>query len=272
MAEAWDGDEGDEWARDWEHYDRAVAEHHRALLDAAAVGRADRVLDIGCGNGQSTRDAARAAPDGSAAGVDLSSRMLERARALADAEGLANVTFERADAQIHPFGASYSDVAISRFGTMFFADPVAAFANVATALRPGGRLVMVAWRGLDANEWLQCVFAALAVGRDLPAPPPGAPGPFGLADPDRTSAVLTGGGFTGVELTAIDAPFWLGDDGDDAFEFMRGGGVVRGMTQGLDATEKDQALDALHATMTAHDTGAGVLFGSGIWLITANRA
>lgn len=143
MAAAWDGDEGEEWARDWERYDRAVLDHHGALFDAATIGDDERVLDIGCGNGQSTRDAARAAGNGSAIGVDLSSRMVERARELAKLEGVTNVTFERVDAQVHPFDAAAYDVVISRFGAMFFADPASAFANIGAGLRPGGRLVMV---------------------------------------------------------------------------------------------------------------------------------
>ena len=105
MAAAWDGDEGDDWADQWEHHDRAVRGHHEALIAAAAFGPADRVLDVGCGNGQTTRAAARAATDGSALGIDLSSRMLELARELAAEEGLTNVAFEQADAQVHRFDA-----------------------------------------------------------------------------------------------------------------------------------------------------------------------
>ncbi len=163
------------------------------------------------------------------------------------------------------------DVALSRFGTMFFADPVTAFANIGAGIRPGGRLVMIGWRGVADNEWLRCVFGALAVGRDLPVPPPGAPGPFGLADPDATRAALTAAGFDGIEITAVDEPFWLGTDGADAFEFFRGTGIVRGMTEGLDADQRARALDALHATMVEHDTSVGVEFGSGAWLISASR-
>lgn len=271
MAAAWDGDEGEEWARDWERHDRAVRGYHSLLLDTAAIGRSDRVLDVGCGNGESTRDAGRAAAGGSALGIDLSSRMVERARELARADGTANVRFERADAQAHHFDAAAYDVVLSRFGTMFFADPVAAFANIGAAIRPGGTLVMVAWRGVGHNEWLRCVFAALAVGRDLPVPPPGTPGPFGLADPDRTRAVLTAAGFDTLELTPVDQPVWLGADGDDAYGFFTGTGIVRGMTHGLDEAQRARALDALLATMVEHETSDGVLFGSGAWLISARR-
>jgi SAM-dependent methyltransferase len=271
MAAAWDGDEGDGWARDWERYDRGVRGHHRALLDAAAIDVPERVIDIGCGNGQTTCDAARAAHDGSALGVDLSSRMLERARERARAEGLGNASFVRGDAQVHPFDPSASDVALSRFGAMFFADPVAAFVNIGAALRPGGRLVMVAWRGIDDNEWVQCVFRALAVGRELPTPPMGAPGLFGLADPEAVRVMLTTAGFDGIDVVAVDQPFWMGTDAEDAFGFVRSTGIVRGLTEGLDHEQRARALDALHATIVEHERAEGVAFGSGAWLISARR-
>ena len=271
MAEAWDGDEGDDWARDWRHYDRSVAAYHPLLLDAAAVEEADAVLDIGCGAGQVTRDAARRAPAGSALGVDLSRRMLEVARAQAEAEGVANARFEQADAQVHPFEPAAFDTAVSRFGAMFFADADAAFANVARALRPGGRLAMVAWRTLDENEWLVELRAALALGRDLPAPPAGAPGPFGQADPDRVRAVLAGAGFAAVGLEALDLPFWLGGDADDAFAFFSASGVVRGLLHGVDDAGRAVAFDRLRDVMRAHETPDGVLFRSAGWLITARR-
>ncbi|HYH51201.1 MAG TPA: class I SAM-dependent methyltransferase [Acidimicrobiia bacterium] len=272
MAAAWDGEEGEDWARDWERYDRAVARYHGRLLEAAAVGVADRVLDVGCGNGQVTRDAARAASSGSARGVDLSSRMLERARALAEAEGVANAVFEQADAQIEPFAAGAYDLVLSRFGTMFFSDRVAAFTNLAGALRPGGGLAMVVWRAFADNEWLRCIVDALAAGRDLPTPPPDTPGPFGLADPEAIRATLGASGFRAVEITAVDEEVWVGADADDAFAFFRRSGVGRGLTQELDDEHKARAFDALRATVSDHDTGDGVRFGSAAWLVTARRA
>jgi SAM-dependent methyltransferase len=269
MAAAWDGAEGEDWARDWEHYDLGIRRYHVRLLETAAIARDEQVLDVGCGNGQSTRDAARAAADGAAFGVDLSTRMVARARDLARAEGITNATFERADAQVHPFEPAAYDVAVSRFGSMFFADPVAAFGNIGRALRPGGRLAMLSWQVLERNEWLMALRAALAVGRDLPAPPVGVPGPFGLADPDRITAVLTASGFERVGVESANETFVAGSDADDAFTFVSSGGVARGLLQGLDDTERQRALDALHATMAAHETGEGVQFGSAGWLITA---
>src|SRR6516225_8501986 len=120
QARAWDGDEGAYWAGNAGRFDRAVAAYHERFLAAAVIGCADRVIDIGCGTGQTTRDAARAAADGRALGVDLSARMIERARRLAAEHEIANAAFEQADAQIHPFETEAFDVAISRTGTMFF--------------------------------------------------------------------------------------------------------------------------------------------------------
>jgi SAM-dependent methyltransferase len=271
MAAAWDGDEGTDWARDWEHYDLGVRSHHARLMQAAAITRAERVLDVGCGNGQTTRDAARSAPEGSAFGVDLSSGMIARAREIARHEDLGNVTFEVADAQVHPFEPAGYDVAMSRFGAMFFGDPVAAFTNIARGLRPGGRLVLLSWQRLEHNEWLVAIRRALAVGRDLPTPPVGVPGPFGLADPDAVSAILTAAGFDQIECHGVEEPFFAGTDADDAVAFLGRGGVVRGLLQGLEPADRQRARDAFRETMASHEGEDGVRFASASWLISAGR-
>ncbi|MEO5839824.1 MAG: class I SAM-dependent methyltransferase [Acidimicrobiales bacterium] len=271
MAAAWDGDEGDDWATDWQRYDRAVAGYHRALLDHAAITRAAAVLDIGCGNGETTRAAARIAVEGSALGVDLSSRMLERARELTMAEGLPNARFAQADAQVHDFGSDRFDIVVSRFGAMFFADRQAAFTNIAGAMRQGCRLVMVAWQDVDNNEWISALRGALAVGRTLPSPPMGGPGPLGLADPDGVRVVLTNTGFGNVQIEPFDGPFWVGADADDAFAFTRRTGIVRGLLQGLDDADRARALAALQQVIIEHDTTEGVVFRSSVWLISADK-
>ena len=271
MAAAWDGDEGDDWARDWEHYDAGIRPYHLRLLEAAAISGDDQVLDIGCGNGQTTRDAARAATEGAALGVDLSSRMLARAREVALAEQVSNAAFEQADAQVHRFEPARYDVALSRFGAMFFGDPAAAFSNIGRAMRPGARLAMLAWQGLEHQEWLQAIRASLAVGRALPTPPVGAPGPFGLADPDTVTAILTSSGFESIAYESVEEPFRAGADAEDAFSFIARLGAVRGLLQGLDDGVRLLALDALRASMAAHDSGESVQFGSAAWLISARR-
>lgn len=272
QAKAWDGPEGDDWANEWERYDAATADHHARLFEVLDLSVDDRVLDIGCGNGLTTRDAARAATAGRAHGIDLSTRMLERARELSEREGLSNTTFEKGDAQVHPFDAEAFDVAMSKFTAMFFSDQTAAFANIGRALRPGGRLVVMSWSGPEHNEWLAATSAALAAGRELQGPPIGAPGPFGMADQDQVLARLTDAGYADIEIEEHIAPFWFGADSDDAYAFFQRTGVFRGFTQGLDVDQLHQVHTDLRATMDAHDTGDGVYFESAGVLVAARKA
>lgn len=272
QAAAWDGQEGEHWAEHAERYESATRRTWKRFLDEGLILESDEVLDIGCGTGKSTRDAARIATAGSALGVDLSARMLAVARERSTAERLGNVSLLQADAQVHPFEGNTVDIAISSFGAMFFGDPVAAFANIARAVRPGGRLALLAWRELARNEWVTALRGALAVGRALPEPPPGATGPFGFADPDRVRAILGEAGFDDVAFEAIDEPIEFGTDAEDAFGFVRSFGITQGLTQDLDDVAKARALDALHATLIAHGTDDGVLLGTSAWLITARRA
>ncbi len=266
---AWDGGEGTYWATHAERFDRSVARYHGPLMEAAAVSTTDRALDIGCGSGETTRDAGRAASHGEALGVDLSSQMLEVARRLSAAEGLTNVGFEQVDAQIHPFSPESFDVAISRTGSMFFGDAVAAWGNIARALRRGGRLALLVWQPLPENEWFQTIAGALSAGRLLSAPPPDAPGPFSMSDPDRVRGLLTDAGFSTPRLVGLRGPMRFGDTAEDAHAFIVG--LSGWMLKGLDAAGQARALDDLMARLRAHETGQGVDLGSATWLITAVR-
>jgi SAM-dependent methyltransferase len=264
---AWDGDEGAFWAEHAERFDRAVAEHHAALMDAAAVGPADRVLDVGCGAGQTSLDAARAAAGGAVLGVDLSRRMLQVARRRAQAQRLEHVRFEQRDAQVHRFPEGGFDLVISRTGTMFFDDPVTAFRNLASALRHDGRLVMAVWQPVSENEWFREVVAALSAGRPLPVPPPDAPGPFSLADPDRARRILSSAGFVDPSFTAHRGRMRLGEDAEDAHAFVST--MMGWMLDDLDAPRRARALADLRGSMRAHQTADGVFLGSATWLVTA---
>lgn len=272
QAAAWNGHEGDHWVEHADRYDRASRRHWQRFLDAGLISSSDAVLDVGCGTGKSTRDAARIATQGSALGVDLSATMLEQARERSQAEGLTNVTYVQGDAQIHPFDDQAFDIAMSCFGAMFFGDPVGAFANIGQGVRPGGRLALLAWRELARNEWLLALRGALAVGRELPVPPPDAPTPFALADPDRVRKILGAAGYTEIGFEPVDEPIEFGSDPDDAYAFMRTLGIVEGLTHDLDDTGRAHAMAELKKTIAAHDSTDGVLFGTSAWLVTARRA
>jgi SAM-dependent methyltransferase len=269
QARIWDGDEGAYWATHAAHYDRTVAAYQRPFFDAAAIQATDRVLDIGCGNGETTRHAARIATAGSVLGVDLSARMVERARKLAAESGLGNATFAQVDAQVHPFDEASVDVAISRTGAMFFGDPGAAFGNIARTVRPGGRFVSLHWRSIPENEWFVDFTTTLAAGRGLPQPPPTAPSPFALADPERTTSLLEAAGFSNCVHRPLDAEMWFGADADDAQQFILG--FLGWVLNGLDNAGRTRAVDDLHATLAAHQTDNGVVYRSAAWLVTATR-
>ena len=272
QAKAWDGPEGEHWALHHERFDATISPHHGGLISAAAFAPGERVLDVGCGNGLTSRDAARAVgPSGSVLGVDLSGPMLARAEQLAKDDGLANVRFERGDAQVHAFEPGAYDLVISRFGVMFFLDPVAAFTNIASGLRSGGRLAVLVWKSVADNEWVSSMRDALAVGRDLPMPPPGVPSPFSLADTDFARGVLTEAGFTDIAFAESVHPWWMGSDADDAYGFVSGLQVIKMLVEDLDGPLKTQALDNLRATAAEHETPDGVYFGSAAWAITARK-
>jgi SAM-dependent methyltransferase len=193
--------------------------------------------------------------------------MIALARRLADADGLKNVRFEQADAQIYPFETATFDVAISRTGAMFFGDPVAAFSNIARGLRSGGRLCLLVWQPLADNEWIREIAIALRGGRQMPGPPPAAPGPFSLSDPDRTRSVLTDAHFTDVTIDGVHAPFCWAPDTASAYDMVLG--LAGWMMQGLDESGRTRALEALNASLAAHAGPSGVVYDSAAWLITA---
>jgi SAM-dependent methyltransferase len=269
QANAWDGADGRYWAANAERFDASMAGYRRPFLDAAQIKPDSRVLDIGCGTGQTTRDAARRAGAGHALGVDLSEQMIDVARMLAVLETVPNARFERADAQIHPFPAGSFDIVISRTGAMFFGRPDAAFTNIAHALRPGGRLALLCWQPAARNEWFRSFFTALTGARELPTPPPGAPGPFSLSDPTRVRSLLGPAGFVDIELESRHEPLLFGRDVDEAQSFLLG--LLGWMLPATDAARL-RATHDLRASLQAHRSTDGVRYDSAAWIITATRS
>lgn len=245
---------------------RALHEHLRAVH---RISPGDDVLDIGCGTGLTTREAARAAAPGRVVGVDVSERMLERARQLTAAEGLANVRYELDDAQVHRFGSASFDVAISRFGTMFFSDPAAAFANLATALRPGARLVLLVWQRYQDNEWARAIDDALG---DTAQPAQPGADPFSLGDAETTAAILEGAGFEGMHFADVHEPVLYGHDLDAALAFLLGFQSTSAALATLSRDEAARTVERLRKMLAAHHSdGRGVILDSRAWLITGRR-
>ncbi len=251
-------------------YDAELRRHYEALRRACDIQLRDHVLDIGCGTGQTTRQAARTAHAGSALGVDVSAQAIERARELTRAEGLGNVTFECADAQDHRFPPERFDLAISRFGTMFFDDPVAAFANIRRALRPTGRLVMMVWQASERNEWDVAIHQSLEAEGPIALPSEG-PDPFSLADPPTVTEILEAAGFADVTFTDVHEPVYYGPDVASALDWVRGFTSTSNALERLDPAAADRALGRLREALAAHTSDDGVWFNSRAWIVTAHR-
>jgi SAM-dependent methyltransferase len=249
-------------------YDDELRAHNERLRAATDVRPGYRVLDVGCGTGQTTRDAARAAAPGDVLGIDISERMLERARELTAAARLDNVSYQCGDAQVHRFPAGHFDLAISRFGVMFFADPVAAFANIGSALRPGARLVALVWQRREDNAWELAIDAAL----QPPAPPEGIDA-FSLGDPVVTEDILERAGLHDIRFEDVDAPVFYGSDTVAALEWIRGFREVDTALARLDTDARERTLERLRETLAAHHCpDRGVVFDSRAWLISARRS
>ncbi len=261
QVRAWDGVEGAHWARHAAAFETSTAGYDEVLFDAAALTSGMRVLDVGCGSGATTREAARRAAPGQVVGVDLSAAMIEVARG----HDTPGAVYLRADAQVHPFADAAFDVVLSRTGASFFADPAAAFANLVRAMRPGARLALLTWRRLADNAWAREILAALT-GSEPPEPPPG-PGPFGLADPVRTRDLLTGAGLTDVHIGPVSAPLVMGRDPAEAEE------LVTGLFEWLLPPPPDRwcVLANLRVALAHHHGPDGVGLPSAAWLVTAVR-
>jgi SAM-dependent methyltransferase len=246
-------------------YDAELHRHDEVLRRACGVQPYEQVLDIGCGLGQTTCEAARLARPGSALGVDISEPAIERARELAQTQGVHNVSFERADAQVHRFPPERFDLAMSRFGTMFFDDPVAAFANIGRALRPAGRLVMMVWQAGERNEW------EVAIRQSLKAVASEGPDAFSLADPPTVTGTLEAAGFAGATFSDVHEPVYYGADVSAALDWVRGFACTREVLSRLDPAAMERALGRLREMLAGHLSGDGVWFDSRAWIVSARR-
>lgn len=267
----WNGEDGQRWVNDADHRDRVLQSVAEVLLDAANPQLGEHVLDVGCGCGATTLSSARAVgPTGAATGLDISDAMLGVARQRIAEAGLLNVSLLQADAQAFAFNGQSYDLAISRFGTMFFNDPLAAFTNVATALRSGGRLCFATWQPLVANPWLTLPGAVLLQYGSLPDSEENATGMFAQSDPGRISDVLTAAGFTDITIDPATVPLYLGADAAEAAAYLADTGPGRAVLDNVPAAQRPDAVDAARRVLADRQQPGGVYLEGAI-LVTQAR-
>lgn len=268
----WNNAAGETWAALQDRLDRQIELLGLRAIEAGAPQPGERVLDIGCGCGQTSFELARrVGPTGQVLGADISAPMLEVARERAAQATGAQVSFLQADAQTHAFPKGGFDLAFSRFGVMFFDDPAAAFRNIGAALRPGGRLAFVCWRPMLENAWMATpLFAALPLLPPLPPPDPTAPGPFAFADPDRVQAILGEAGFEAIDIQAHDQPIG-GNDLDETVAMALKVGPL-GAVLREHPHLRDKVVGAIREALAPHVTPDGVMLPSATWIVTARAS
>jgi SAM-dependent methyltransferase len=278
MIRYWNEGAGAAWIAHQERLDAQLAPIGALVRERAEPVPGERVLDVGCGCGGSTLELAEAVgAAGRVVALDISGPMLERARRRAQEVGLdARIEFRLGDAQHAPLESGATDLVFSRFGVMFFADSVAAFANLRRALRMGGRLAFVCWQARERNPWMTA--PALAAARHVafpPPPPPDAPGPFAFGDRERVRGILGRAGFADVAFEAFEAPIALGGgDVEDAVELMMAVGPVGAALREAKAPAEQRArvVSAVREALAGFVTPRGVEAPAAAWIVTARNA
>ena len=252
-------------------YDAELVRHHQILLRALYVLPHDRVLDVGCGAGQTTRAVARMASAGQVLGVDTAESALQQARSVTMDARLRNVEYVRADAGHLPLLKETVDLVISRFGTMFFREPVAAFTDIRECMRPDGRLMMMVWQAAQYNTWAVAIHRALVGDNSaMPESPPG-PSAFSFGDPHHVRNTLHSAGVTDVILEAVHEPVYYGADVESALEFVLAFANVKGAMDAQSLNERERTLSRLRCVMVAQRTSDGIWFDSKAWIVKAGR-
>jgi SAM-dependent methyltransferase len=264
QEELWNGRMGTAWVSVEERIDKMLSPLSSVAIERANVQPGERVIDIGCGCGPTSY--ALSANGASVWGVDISTSMVEQAQQRYGA--IDNLQFSVMDAATADYTPDH-DCLFSRFGMMFFSNPVDAFSNLRTALKPDGRIAFLCWQTPKDNPWISMVGAALqSYLPDTPAPDPRAPGPFCFADKDYIQEVFGAAGYNNIEIEAIEADVHLGDSVDEAMIFQKQVGPLSALLEGADDDIKEQATQAVVELLNSHLTTDGLNFPAATWLIT----
>jgi SAM-dependent methyltransferase len=271
QIEYWSGKAGEKWVDGQQKLDEMLEPFGNAAMDAAQVGLGERVIDVGCGCGATSLELGRRVSLlGSVMGIDISGLMLNRAGERAAQESAANLTFAMADASTYRFERESADLVFSRFGVMFFRNPVEAFANLRAALKPTGRLAFVCWRSLDRNAWVKVPRDAAL--KHVPAPAPAAPdepGPFAFADSDRVTGILRDAGFRGIVMEPHEIKVHNEGSLDEVVRHVTELGPTSRLLAEVEDDVRKTAIAEIREALRSHHDGEAIHMDAATWIVTA---
>jgi SAM-dependent methyltransferase len=273
VKESWQGAVADRWVQEQPRLDEMMRPFGQAALMTLAATSGEWVLDVGCGAGTTSLELAHnVGASGGVYGIDISEPLLTHARERAAAAAVNNLQFVLADAATHRFERGF-DALFSRFGVMFFSDPVGAFNNLHGALQSGGRLAFVCWQDLERNPWAHLpLMAARSAAPVLPLPlliQPGQPGPFAFGDLEYVNDSLRAAGFRHVDITAFERPLHLGSSAQDAADFCMRIGPASRLAAEADASEINKIHEAVLEAIQPFASTRGVWLEAATYVVSA---
>ena len=269
----WNEEGGNKWAENIDIVESMIEPLSDLLIEKIAAQKGETVLDVGSGGGvTSMKLAEQVGSTGSVLGVDVSEPILSIARNRS--KDIENLELQHSDATTAVFAQNSFDIITSRFGVMFFDDPVLAFSNLHAALKPTGRLIFMCWRSLEENPWIaepaKAAFAVVPPPADAEKPEPTAPGPFSLADQDHLKTVLSSAGFNNIELQAVDMHIPMGEL-NDAVSFLMKMGPAAETIKEASNEDKNAIAEAMTKVLGKYETAEGIKTPSATWIVTASK-
>lgn len=267
----WNGPAGEKWARLVDVQDRMLGAMGSAAMDACDIRAGNTVLDVGCGSGSTSIEIASEVGDGGhVIGLDISTPMLDVGRAKLSALGISNVQFKNQDAATYHFDEAGIDRVYSRFGVMFFADPIGAFANIRTGLKSGGRLAFVCWQAADKNPWIEIPMNVVLQYVPAPSPvEPDAPGPNAFASRDRVRNILSAAGFEDIVINPFKTAIFLGVSVPEAVETLIDVGPTSRLLKDVTEDVATRIRADLSDAIAGYHTDGGVKIDSTTWVVSA---
>jgi len=274
QREFWSDIKGDLWVTLQPRIDTMLATFGDKALDTLNPQSGERILEIGCGTGTTTLAlGGRVGTSGEILAADLSRPMLNKAIERANVSAEHPITFVEADAQVHSFPTATFDAVYSRFGVMFFDDPIAAFRNIRKAVRPGGRMAYVCWADRKANPWIRIPAGAAKTCLDLPAPPPDdAPGQFSMENEGRVQQILHDAGWSDIGLERFTVEGSIGSNAADAARFITKMGPMSEPFALADSDTQNKTLQVIEEALTPYSNDSGVTLGFSTWIVSAMQA